>query len=1140
MGAAMAAGPSRFTFAADDAPLTGDERLLADLNPVQREAVTQGDGPVLVVAGAGSGKTRVLTHRVAWLVEARDLSPFALLAITFTNKAADEMKERVASLVGPVGHRMWVSTFHSACAKILRREASLLGFGANFSIYDQSDAQRLVGYVLRDLGIDTKRFPPRQVHASISAAKNELVETEQSARFADSPYEKLVADVYAEYQARMRAASALDFDDLLLATVKLMREHADALTRWRSRFHHVLVDEFQDTNLAQWELVRMLAEQHRNVFVVGDADQCLVEGTLVTMADGSTAPIEQIVPGDHVMSGYGSGDFRSAKVVRVHRNDAIDGVEIVLASGRSLVSTPEHVHFAGFLLGRTPQQYVTYLLWKAGVGFRLGTSRTYTGARATRVLGPVQRCRQEHGDAMWVVSPHETEAHARWHEAFLAARYGIPTLPFLARNPEHAGQRRLVGNQELLDRLFDALDTEKAGLTLLADEGLSFACPHYSPQTSTNRAGPPRRRVVITLCGDHRGRSPLHRIALFGYDQEGRAALEGIGLSVRPAREGSRGWRFETASVDMGFLEETVERIQSVLDVSVRCVARLAANGHPPQASSLPYMPASSVRPGMVMVDESGSFDTVVSVEPMKIDAPVYDLDVERTHNFVANGIVTHNSVYRFRGADYRNLLRFEDAFPEARLIVLEQNYRSTQVILDAANAVITNNPHRRSKHLWTDRHGGELVTTYVGENEHDEAAFVATEVERLAGDDAYEYGDVSVFYRTNAQSRVLEEMFVRHGIPYRVFGGLRFYDRREVKDVLAYLQVLVNPGDPVSLKRVINTPKRGVGETSVGRLEAYASGAGVSLFEALRDAGTAGVSGRALGGVEEFLDVVAELTEAAEHGVAATVRAVIERTGYLAELEGERSIEAEGRIENLEELVGVAAEFDEAAERGEIVLEGDLVAAEATGHVPEPGVLVGLDRVRAFLEQISLVTDLDEYEPDRSVVTLMTLHMAKGLEFPVVFITGAEEGLFPHMRSLVEPEELEEERRLCYVGVTRAQDRLYLCRAIRRTLFGTTRYNSPSRFLEELPGELVRVVEAGESPEGDGIGSSPGESPDWRPAGAAALGLRVGDDVAHERYGEGVIVDIEGAGDKAEAIVRFGDGSERRLLLVWAPLRRV
>jgi DNA helicase II / ATP-dependent DNA helicase PcrA len=645
----------------------------------------------------------------------------------------------------------------------------------------------------------------------------------------------------------------------------------------------------------------------------------------------------------------------------------------------------------------------------------------------------------------------------------------------------------------------------------------------------------------------------MHRISMFGYDSEGKAALEGMGLTVRPARKGSSGWRFETASADMAKIQGIVDRIRGGLDVSVRPVARLAANEGFSEANSLPFIPASSVQPGMVMVDERGRFDPVTDVEAVDLTEAVYDLDVERTHNFVAEGLVTHNSIYKFRGADFRNLMRFEEVFPDATVFVLEQNYRSTQRILDAANAVIANNAARRPKHLWTEQIGGELITRYHAEDEHDEALYVVRETMRLVETEGHRFNDVAVFYRTNAQSRVIEEQLVRAGVPYRVIGGVKFYDRREVKDLLAYLRALVNPDDEVSWRRIVNTPKRGVGETSVNRVAAYAQGAGLTFRDALHEAAAAGVTGKALGGAEELLELVEVFEHASASGVAATVESVLEETGYVAELEAERSIESQGRIENLQELVGVCREFDEALDAGDLTgLPGIAgVGTDDRAAPSEPvGVPHGLARVSAFLEAISLVTDLDTAEgaaSEQSAVTLMTLHSAKGLEFPVVFITGLEDGVFPHVRALGDPDELEEERRLCYVGITRARERLYLCHAWCRMLFGSTDYYPPSRFLAEIPEELVHAHESAR-PRGRGAdhrvavaeaaiaaGSAPTGS-----RGAETIGLRVGDDVEHERFGEGVVLELIGDGDKTEAVVNFRDVGEKRLLLAWAPLQKL
>jgi DNA helicase-2/ATP-dependent DNA helicase PcrA len=742
-----------------------DDPLLEGLNPVQAEAVTHVDGPLLIVAGAGSGKTRVLTHRIAHLIRHEGVSPFEILAITFTNKAADEMKHRVGALVGPVAEKMWVSTFHAACVRILRRDADRLGYPKQFTIYDQADANRLTGYVIRDLGLDPKRFPPRSVHATISAAKNDHISVDAYAERAGVIYERKIADIFREYQARLQRAGAMDFDDLLGNTVTLLQAHPDVLESYRRRFRHVLVDEYQDTNTVQNEMVLLLTREHRNVCVVGDGDQ----------------------------------------------------------------------------------------------------------------------------------------------------------------------------------------------------------------------------------------------------------------------------------------------------------------------------------------------------------------------------------SIYKFRGADMRNILEFESAFPDVTIVVLEQNYRSTQTILDAANAVIGNNLSRKPKELWTDRGDGNPIVRYHGDDEVDEAQWVTREIAKLHDGGDLRWADIAVFYRTNAQSRVVEENLTRMGVPYKVIGGTRFYDRREVKDALAYLKAVVNPQDEVSVKRVLNTPKRGIGDSSIGKLDAFASGRGLSFTDALRRADDAGITGTAVKGIARYLELVDGVADlAADDKPAPLLQALLDRSGYLIELQEERTIEAEGRLENLAELVGSAEEAES---------------------------------IDQFLEQVSLVSDADEIDGDDSQVVLMTVHAAKGLEFPAVFIMGLEEGVFPHLRSIGEPEEMEEERRLAYVAITRAQERLYLSHAWSRTLYGGTQYNPPSRFLDEIPERLVEAIEqrrasrggrtygsggysSGYGSRGAGIdankdriveralrGSSTGTGPAKH--GAEAMGLKVGDDVVHATFGEGVILLIEGEGDKAETVIRFPGVGEKRLLLSWAPIKK-
>jgi len=723
------------------------DALVADLNPAQRAAVEHRGGPLVVVAGAGSGKTRVLTRRIAHLLATGDAAPWEILAITFTNKAADEMRRRVAALVGPRAEHMWVSTFHSACLRMLRVHAGRLGYDRAFTVYDDLDSRRLIEIVETELGLDTKHLPPRAVAAAIGQAKAELVNDErfkEEAEWAGEPLQRRIADVYSGYQRHLKGANAMDFDDLLFRAVEVLQRTENVLESYRKRFRHILVDEYQDTNRAQHELVALLGREHGNVTVVGDSDQ----------------------------------------------------------------------------------------------------------------------------------------------------------------------------------------------------------------------------------------------------------------------------------------------------------------------------------------------------------------------------------SVYRWRGADISNILEFEASFPSATTILLEQNYRSTQTILDAANAVIAKNAVRRPKRLFTEGETGERICRYRADDEHDEASFVAGEILRLRAAEGVGFGDVAVFYRTNAQSRVVEEQLVRAGVPYKVIGGTRFYDRKEIRDMLAYLRVIANPDDEISFRRIVNVPKRGIGPTSVFRLSAAAASEGTSIGRQLERAEAAGLSGKALRGAQELAALLAELRVAAsEHPPGELVELVAKRTGYLDELAAERTHEAEGRIENIAELTGVADEYESLTE---------------------------------LLETVALVSDSDELEEATSRVSLMTLHTAKGLEFAVVFLVGMEEGIFPHARTLGEPEELEEERRLCYVGITRAKRFLYVTHAWTRSLWGRTRPAMPSRFVSELPDALVREAGGGRVfgsgkgwSQGTGsLGTTPVRA-ERSSTGAELLGLHQGDDVVHERWGHGVVVSTRGEGERAEATVRFETVGTKHLLLCAAPLRR-
>lgn len=1001
---------------ADDAP---DDRigpgsgpfgapLLDGLNPAQEEAVTHLGGPLLVLAGAGSGKTRVLTRRIAWLIQEQGVSPFEILAITFTNKAADEMKARVGTLVGSVARKMWVSTFHSACVRILRRDAHALGFPSSFTIYDQADAVRLTGYVLRDLNLDTKKMPPRSVHAQISAAKNDYVLVDAYADRAGSFTERKLADVYREYQARLLRAGAMDFDDILLNAAELFRRHPDVLAHYQQRFQHVLVDEYQDTNRVQNELVVQLGREHRNVTVVGDGDQCFPPGTMVRTPTGEV-PIEEIQVGDHVLGAGFTGMVVAGTVTHVQPGHWIGQVVEVVAGGRWLRGTPDH---------QVP-------------------------------VGPVPPHVEEHVVTLRMLPDrgvHLVEAPA--------------TSPALATG---AGRRALPTSQEL----------------------------HTSPEPAAPR---------------------VER-----FDRYADALVRARDLAAGSGRP-----------------------LRRLIEVDGACYA---------------LIPLRDAVVGRCLLVERGSRFVPAAVEAVRTrhhDGPVFDLEVTPTHTYIADGVLVHNSIYGFRGADISNILQFEEAFPDTTTIPLVQNYRSTQTVLDAANAVIANNMGRKPKDLWTDAGPGDKILRYHAEDEHDEAQWVTQRIAAFHDAGDLRWGDIAVFYRTNAQSRVIEEYLARGGIPYRVIGGTRFYDRREIKDALAYLKVVVNPTDEVSIKRVLNVPKRGVGDTSVARIDSWIQGRGMSFLEGLRHAEEAGVSGRALGGITRFLDLIDRGTERLDDGPGPLLEQLLEGSGYLEELRDERSIESEGRLENLAELLGTAGETDDVAD---------------------------------FLEAVSLVADTDDLDPDESEVTLMTLHSAKGLEYPVVFLVGLEDGIFPHLRTLTEPDQLEEERRLAYVGITRAMDRLHLTHAWSRTLFGGTQYNPPSRFLDEIPDELVeeiggrqRASRSGRTYSGGGSERAGRRTGGWRepegrtfgrgdreerrermdagrerivenalaardaPApstGAEELGLKVGDDVHHATFGDGVILDIEGTGDKAEATIRFVDVGEKRLLLSWSPLEK-
>ena len=1078
--------------------------LFAELNPAQREAVAATEGPVLIVAGAGSGKTRVLTFRIAHLIRDLGVHPSAVLAITFTNKAAAEMRERVARLVGAAVKNMWVSTFHSACVRILRREAPRLGYRSSFTIYDAQDSLRAISLAIKDLGLDVKRFPPRSIRATISNAKNELIDYESFQADGAGFYHENVSDIYRLYQQRMLEASAMDFDDLLMVTCELFAAFPDVLEHYQERFRYIHVDEYQDTNRAQYTLVNQLAGLHRNVCVVGDGDQCLPGDTLIATPTGERA-ISNIREGDTVLGPSGSGRLGQS-VVRAVREGVYGGLLYRIGvAGRIVTGTPHHLVPAR--LDALEGSHLVYIMYRAGMGYRLGTTKTFrTNNRGRRDIGLRVRANQEHADKAWIVRTCDSEAEARFWEAFYAAEYGLPTTCF------HNVGRNLALDQTWIDRLYSELDTESAAKWLFSDLDLAHDHPHHRPQNGLRR-----QTLNLTMFSDRRGQDiGYHRLQWSSNRSDVAHRLREAGFPIRSGKfEGT--WRMETSRKSY---EEALRLAKDAADAGgLELQQRIAIAG-----SIYTNTPLSHLRVGMTVLIRAGDG----SVEPAPVESTTaaewggatYDLDVSPHHTYLANGVVVHNSIYKFRGADIRNILDFEKDYPDARVVVLDQNYRSTETILDAANSVISNNGRRKPKRLWTDLGKGVPIIRYEAQDEHDESAFVADEIAHLE-EDGMVASDMAVFYRTNAQSRVVEEVLVRYGVPYNVVGSVKFYERREIKDVLAYLRVLSNPDEPISVKRVINVPKRGIGDTSVAHIDRFAESEGISFFDALRRIDDIGaVSNRAANSVRDFLSVVDMLLEKADGGPSAAVNAVLHETGYLAAVEAEKTIESMGRSENLRELVSGAEEFEN-------ISEGTVIDGEEWDDMD------GLRRLELFLETVSLVADTDDLEDGAHAVTLMTLHNAKGLEYPVVFIVGMEDGVFPHMRSLGDPDELEEERRLCYVGLTRAEQRLYLTSAWSRMLFGATSYNQPSRFIKEIPEELIEsAAQRKRDPHKESIGGSRST--------VSSDDIVAGDRVRHDTWGIGKVSRVFGEGDRAEADVEFEIEGLKRLLLAWAPLEKL
>ena len=1076
----------------------GLDHLLDDLNPPQRDAVLAGDGPLLVLAGAGSGKTRVIAHRIAHLLGVRGVHPRNVLAVTFTNKAAGEMARRVDALLAPAGIRApLIATFHSACVRILRAHGEAIGLPRHFTIYDEDDRAALVKECMKEGELAERTFTPSAAAHRISYLKNQMVSVQDALRDARGPWEQKAALVYSRYEKRIREAGVVDFDDLLLLVVKLLRESAETLAWYRGLWKHVLVDEYQDTNRAQYRIIRLLTDEHRNVCVVGDSDQCVVEGTMVQTVRGPK-PVEAIRKGDAIVAGVGWGRRDSATVEDVRRNP-YDGmiVRIKTEDGRELLATPNHMVFGRFDLNSA--KYYVYLMYQQRLGYRIGLTKGMRAADAKQlVLGFQQRTNHEVADRVWILATCDSRAEAQYLEAYFACQYGLPTMVF------HVRGRRMAITQQHIDRLYDDIDTRPRAKQLMADLLLFEEYPHHraGAHHQDGAVAGSRKVVNFIMFG---GPRPYgwheHRIQLISSDM---AFWERV-ASLKAPRPGKRQtWRVETSRKDYDAGLALARRLADAGDVDIVRRARLTSG------KAFHFMPASHLRRGMSVPVLDGQVVRdvrVASVEFERYQGYVYDLTVKDLRNFSAGGLLVHNSIYKWRGADINNILDFEKDFPGTRVVKLEQNYRSTKSILALAAGVIDNNLQRKDKTLWTENPQGEPAAVYRGWDEHEEANFVAQTILKTRAD-GVGWDGIAVFYRTNAQSRVLEDALRRARIPYVIVGGVRFYERKEIKDTLAWLRLSINPADDVAFRRAVQAPPRGVGATTLARLDEVALDHNLPLLT-LAAMPPPDVRGKARSGLEDFAATVGRL--ASQRGALsppAFIDLVLQASGCRKALEQDRSPEAEGRLENLEELIAAAEDFAHA--------EG-----EAT--------------VEAFLDSVALMSDVDELKEAEARVTLMTLHSAKGLEFPVVFLSGLEEGVFPHARSMNDPEEIEEERRLCYVGLTRARERLYLSYAVHRRIHGYG-VGEPSRFLREMPEAHLTLLNASRpEPRFAEARVIPRYEPEEE-----AWPIKVGTRVRHARFGEGLVVGVERDGGDIIVTVGFASVGRKRLSFEYAHLEEL
>jgi len=1088
--------------------------FLDKLNPQQRAAVTAGNGPVLVVAGPGSGKTRVLTQRIAYLIAEEGVRPWQILAVTFTNKAAKEMQERVKKLLpDQATEGIMLGTFHSICARILRREAEHLPIESNFVIFDADDQERIVKNVIRELKINEKLYRPASVHASISRAKNELIGADD---YPTLTYrDEVVKRVYAEYQKRLVASNAVDFDDILVYTARLLADNPSVRDKYAQRFRHVLVDEFQDTNLAQYALVKELSSFNKNIFCVGDPDQCFPTGTRIQTPHGQKK-IETLNKGDVVLAASGRGSTLPCRVTHVgKRNFKGDLVRVVTRTGRIIKATPNHIVFSR--LGMKPGLHYVYLMYRKDKGYRIGIA-SHARSDGTRLkIGLQVRSNQENATKMWVLKVCSDRNEAHYWESFFSINYRIPTSVF------HIRGRRMRMSQQYIDRLFNEIDTDTNANQLMTDLGMDLQFPHYIPQ------GTYRNIVNLRYFGDGRitEESPWHAHRVDLWSSELNLAKELKAVGYNPRIRSRNNWRVGVNRLQYDDIQEAAQKLsEAANDAEIVTGAFLVDKGKAPIASKFSLMPASHLHPSMIVaIEQDGKVieDEIVEVTQEPYKGTVYDFEVENLHNYVANGMVVHNSIYAWRGADYRNIHRFEQDFPDAQTILLEQNYRSRQNILDTAMSVIDRARNRRKKKLFSDRGEGEKIFFYEAPDDYAEASFVVDSIAQLVASRQFEPGDCAVMYRTNAMSRLIEEAFLQARLPYRLVGAQRFYGRREVKDIIAFLRLIHNPADEASLDRIINVPPRGIGEKTLTTLHMVArqnemqpGNVLIDLARGDQSAHWKSFTGRAALPLADFGGMLATWRIAAQTlNVPELFDRVVKDLNFKEYID-DQSEEGEDRWENVVELKRLADEY-------------------STRTLDE------------FLENIALISDQDTIA-DGNVPTLLTLHAAKGLEFGAVFIVGLDDGILPHSRSFDDPESMEEERRLFYVGITRAKDKLYLIRSIQRGGRGSQEETFPSRYLDDVPSDLlVGKTRTGRSPSTSlrtGIRGQIHETK-WQthqtqgqPASVTPAKYRAGTRIKHPSWGEGIVLDSKLQDDDEIVDVVFESVGIKRLSASLANLK--